>query len=158
MPNTAKFVSTLNGDELKLSGPMNETVDFYKIEISNDVPTLKIDFGGVTMINSSGLRMFMIFLRSSKVAFEYWNCKPEFLDQLNMINSLHNKNDQTRGVRSVVVPYHCTTCGDHAVKLNHADLLAISEQKEQKMIACPSCKKDIFNDVESLFSFLGSES
>src|SRR5688572_23269192 len=87
-----------------LSGEITEDADFSPLLL----PTKKlvIDLSQVTRINSSGLREWIEFVRSSnraEVQLVLERCAPIVVTQLNMIWNFAGKDGQ---VRSVYAPYY----------------------------------------------------
>ena len=153
----SKLVWDVTGNQMDLVGALNESSDFSKISLPADVKMLKINCSRLTTINSSGLRMFLTFLRGCPVPYEYWGCSSDFVDQLNMIPSLLNKSDGTKGVRSVLLQCACGSCGtEQKIELNERDLIAIAKGGHAGLKTCQSCKADLQEDLTNACYFLNS--
>lgn len=143
---------------LALSGPIDETSGLLDLLARAKDGRLVLDLGGVTFINSLGVRDWIRLVANAQqqpVALELRRVAEPVVHQLNMIIA-------TRGnarVASFFAPYACDACGREESLLvdaiaNHAGLSRL-EAPAQK---CPECGAAMaFNDFpERYFSFLSA--
>lgn len=94
-----------------LSGNIDEDARFDELKKVRG-PVI-FDFGGVTAINSCGVRNWVNLLKGFKQAdIAYRRCPPTIVKQLNMVPSFMGRAK----VESVFVPYVCHNC-DHEQRL-----------------------------------------
>jgi hypothetical protein len=150
------YVLHKNGDELviELSRSINE--DFADIA-TNDFDGYKliiVDFDKVTMINSAGIREWILFIKSlSGKKITYRNCRKIIVDQMNYINDFLNKHIR---VENIYVPYYCSNCDIEEMKLFDLKEIVIEERISLLDVICPSCKQSMeFDELEGqYFSFI----
>lgn len=117
---------------------------------------LVLDLGGVTFINSVGVRDWIRMQAAAQragVAIELRRLAEPLVHQLNMIIATRG----TAKVTSFFAPYTCDACGrDEAILLDVADQAAALGRREAPAVACPECgARMAFNDFpERYFSFL----
>ncbi|HSI05242.1 MAG: hypothetical protein ACAI38_03280 [Myxococcota bacterium] len=115
-------------------------------------PRLRFDMGGITRINSCGVREWVNFMRAippgTRATLE--NCPSVVVAQVNMIS---NFSGPAR-VASVRVPYVCKDCGfDAELPMDTPP----GARPVLPAMQCPRCKKSefIFDDLaDSYFAFL----
>ena len=109
---TLKIVRERKGDwdEFHLSGAMNEDAGVQLIRLYGEAaPKARFVFRDVEMVNSNGIRAWVLFLRDFQLDREVQmaECSPVILDQMNMLPSFVGKAK----VLSVYVPFECGECG-----------------------------------------------
>ena len=92
-----------------LSGRVDEYADF---DAFKDAPSpLKLNLGKVTSINSIGVRKFLAFtLKWAPRTFEFYECTPEFIANINVIPQMLGSPPDSSQVKSFYVPFSCDTC------------------------------------------------
>jgi anti-anti-sigma regulatory factor len=144
------------GDALVLTGAIDETAGLVELVPRAIDKRLVLDLGGVTFINSLGVREWIRFVaaaRAAGVAVDLIRTAEPIVHQLNMIIA-------TRGTARVVsffAPYACDACGREETLL--VDALAHAERLARLApppATCPECGAAMeFNDFpERYFSFL----
>jgi hypothetical protein len=130
-------------------GVMDETSDFEPALATLSSLSV-VDLGGVTRINSLGVRQWLNFVRRLPPATRLERCPVSFVNQLNMIANFAGSTQ----VSSVFVPYLCPRC--------EADTEALVEIGEAEPVLpsplCETCRSPMELDVEpsAYFAFLGS--
>lgn len=142
-----------------LSGRLDEHADFDPLKNAPD--PLKLNIGGVTSINSIGVRRFLAFtLVWSPKKFEFFECTPEFIANINVIPQMLGSNKDETQIKSFYVPYRCEPC-----KRLEKTLFERAQMKKDASGSvivparkCASCGDDMDLDVEKneYFLFLGS--
>ena len=145
---------------LMLAGPIDETAGLMALlgRADSDNKQLVLDLGGITFINSLGVRDWIRMQaaatqQGSKV--ELRRVAEVIIHQLNMIIATRG----TAKVTSFYAPYACDACGREETVLIDAVANASQLQALQPpAITCPECgAKMEFNDFpERYFSFLTS--
>lgn len=121
-------------DVIFLSGNMDEDAHFDELKKAK-LPVI-LDFGGITAINSCGVRNWVNLLRGMKTEqVTYRRCPPTIVKQLNMVPSFIG----SAKIESIFVPYVCHDC-DHETRL----LVDMSAKKKKlpKRLRCDSCGKE----------------
>lgn len=110
---------------------------------------VRFDCGGITAINSTGLRLWSQFLASLRgIAYEYHECSVYFVDYGNMSPAL------VKGAKivSLLAPFHCRGCGKAAtLRFEAADL---TPEDGFGAHPCPSCGQALEPDIDA-GSYLG---
>ena len=145
-----------DGEQLVLSGAIDEAAGVAELVGRARSGRLVLDLGGVTFINSLGVRDWIRLQAAATaagIAVELRRVSEPLVHQLNMIIA-------TRGdarVTSFFAPYACDACGREDSLLvdavAHAAQLA---RLEPPPMTCPECGAQMaFNDFpERYFSFL----
>jgi anti-anti-sigma regulatory factor len=145
-----------HGDVLMISGSIDHTSGLLNLLAHARDRRLVLDLGGVTFINSLGVRDWIRLQGAAQragVAVELHRVAAPLIQQMNMIIS-------ARGAARVVsffAPYACDACGHEASLLidavTHAQALA---RLDPPAILCAECgAMMVFNDFpERYFSFL----
>jgi anti-anti-sigma regulatory factor len=143
------------GDVLLLAGPIDETSRLLELLDRSRNGRLVLDLGGVTFINSLGVRDWIRMQAAAQragIAIELRRVAEPVIHQLNMIIA-------TRGARvsSFFAPYACDSCGreDSLLIDAVAHARALAELSPPPM-PCAECGAQMaFNDFpERYFSFL----
>jgi eukaryotic-like serine/threonine-protein kinase len=148
-------VQNTNGT-LTLSGAIDETAGLNDLLGQARGGRLVLDLGGVTFINSLGVRDWIRMQAKAteqKLQVELRNVAEVIVHQLNMIIATRG----TARVTSFYAPYACDACGREESLL--VDAVANSAQLAQLQPptqTCPECGAQMaFNDFpERYFSFL----
>lgn len=150
------FVQDGPEQRLVLEGSITEETDFAPLleEIARE--TVRLDLGGVTRINSCGVREWMEFvsaLNERGVSLVLERCSPLIVTQLNLIS---NFAGQSGAVRSIMAPYFCSQCDDEHLK--YVELNGPIELEEST--PCPGCGGEMeFDDLpEAYLSFRNKQS
>jgi hypothetical protein len=150
-------VATSASGEVVLTGVIDEHARL--LEQVQLAPRLVLDLGGVTFINSLGVRDWIRLLAraiEARVHLELVRVSEPLVQQLNMIIA-------TRAgvvVRSFFAPFACDRCGrEDSVCLEVEPHRAALRAQRAPAIACPDCGAEMaFNDFpERYFSFLADE-
>jgi anti-anti-sigma regulatory factor len=143
------------GDVLVIRGAIDEAAGLPELLGRARNNQLVLDLGGVTFINSLGVRDWIrmqVAAQRTGIAIELRRLAEPIVHQMNMILA-------TRGAKvvSFYAPYACNECGrEESVLLDvaaHAPALA---RREAPAIACSECHTGMeFNDFpERYFSFI----
>jgi len=141
--------SQQDGVRLRLEGEIDETCDMTPV--FNRDGTVWLDLGGVSRINSVGIRKW---LQAAKISTPdllllFERCAPPIVAQINMIPAFA----ATGQIRSILVPYVCPVCGSEILEVvKTADLAQTLPPARQ----CAGCNKPlVFDDIaEEYFAFL----
>lgn len=91
------------------SGRMDEYSEFN--ELINSPAPLRLNIGKVTSINSIGVRKFLAFtLAWSPRRFEFYECTPEFIANVNVIPQMLGSPSDEAQIKSFFVPFSCESC------------------------------------------------
>lgn len=141
-----------------VSGPINEDAKSTLQALVDSAPKKVIlDMGGVTHLNSCGIRDWSIFLKAlranSEVVFE--RCTDEVVRTMNMVTNFHGRLP----VRSLYRAYGCDHCGHEQNELFESgkDFQAGTVPKTAAK-ACAKCGKttEPFEADEEFFQFLSA--
>jgi hypothetical protein len=146
------------GDALMLSGSIDEHAQLMELLARAQGGRLVLDLGGITFINSLGVRDWIRMQASATqqhIAIELRRVAEVLIHQLNMIIATRG----TSKVTSFFAPYACDACGREESLL--IDAVANAQglsQLEAPPMRCPECAGQMaFNDFpERYFSFLTS--
>lgn len=156
MTQVGRLTIHAEGDQLVLSGSLDETANVIELLGQAKGGRLALDLAGVTFINSLGVRDWIRMLamaQTKALAVELRRVSEPIVHQLNMIIA-------TRGnatVTSFFAPYACDKCGREDsllvdVTANAAGLAKLEAPPQ----TCPECGAQMaFNDFpERYFTFL----
>ena len=158
METRGRMTIDAQGDALVLAGAIDESAALHELIGRAVNGRLVLDLGGVTFINSLGVRDWIRMqaaAQKANLAVELRRVAEPLVHQLNMIIA-------TRGdarVTSFFAPYACDACGREESLLIDAVAAAAGLAKlEPPPMACPECGTQMaFNDFpERYFSFLSS--
>ena len=144
-----------SGEVLTIAGAIDEAAGMHEL-LAGETGRVVLDLGGVTFINSLGVRDWIRMqaaAQKANLAIELRRVSEPLVHQLNMIIA-------TRGaahVTSFYAPYACDACGREESLLVDAVTNAAQLAKlEPPAMSCPECKAQmVFNDFpERYFSFL----
>ncbi|MCE9625325.1 MAG: hypothetical protein K8R69_07745 [Deltaproteobacteria bacterium] len=147
-PNLTRFV---------LSGVIDEDADFKSAFNNLKSDAVVIDFGGIELINSCGVREWVQAVQKIPKTLNliYENCAPRVIEQVNYVaNFLGNGK-----IVSFFAPYYCAKCKKEANALLKVEALRRSLPAKAPTEKCPTCKGAMeFDDIETeYFSFLEND-
>jgi hypothetical protein len=134
---------------LELAGEINETSDLRRL--FRGPGRTDVDLGGVTRINSVGVRAWLESARGASPDLDlvFHRCSPAIVSQINMTPSLTAR----ARVESIMAPYYCERCDEE-----HLVLLLVEELDGENPPdrTCQVCGSELrFDDVpEEYFAFL----
>ena len=117
---------------IDLEGTLNEDAIIESIDINNPTKVI-VNFELVSSINSCGIREWISFLKTfpETTVFEYKNCPPAVIDQVNTISGFLPENGT---VLSFYISYYCDSC-------ENTDYLKGDGKKSRKEMDVPDfCK------------------
>lgn len=142
---------------LEFFGHVDEDADFnkYKLDGASDIT---LDLGGITAINSCGIREWIKWIRGAPTGAKltYSKCQKAIVDQINMVGGFLPKGAV---VQSFYVPYFCEGCETvTAVLLSNGKEFGSGPLKVGESIACSNCTKPANLDVvqSQYFRFIQS--
>ena len=144
------------GDALLLSGAIDETAGLMDLLARAQGGRLVLDLGGVTFINSLGVRDWIRMQAAATqqhVQIELRRVAEVIIHQLNMIIATRG----TARVTSFFAPYACDRCGrEESLLIDAVANAPMLAQLQPPAMTCPECGGPMaFNDFpERYFSFL----
>ena len=134
-----------------LSGDITEAA---RLDELNRLPgPLRIDLGGIRLINSLGVRAWVQFIarcEAAGVPIMIDRCAPVMVSQISMIKGFMGA--RTR-VASLLVPYFCQACNDDDTKLFNVQPGIPLEVPPTS--TCPRCKGlTVLDELESMYPTL----
>jgi anti-anti-sigma regulatory factor/DNA-directed RNA polymerase subunit RPC12/RpoP len=150
-----KAVREQKGDTLivRLSGTVDESSQLETL-FGQVPPKLIVHCKDVHQLNSAGVKSWIRFfsdLKLAKVNFQFIECSPPVVEQINMIMNF------TAGgsVASIYLPFYCAKCSKSFYSLISIDKLR-TIYKNLPAPACPQCGSATeFDDIEDeYFGFL----
>lgn len=146
---------------LKLSGSINENANFDSLDLSPG-KKLIIDIENVRLINSTGLRNWVIWVKSldPNTQILLRHCPHVVVEQMNILKSFLPSGAI---VESFEVPYHCESCGYEEMVMAERGvdyMEGTADQKEGILLPeqrpCPECEEKMGLDVlpAKYFTFL----
>lgn len=133
---------------VEVEGAISEETDFRPL-MGALAPVVVVDLGGVSHINSCGIREWLDFVRQAEAGGTHLvleRCAPLVVAQLNMISNFMGNHGE---VRSVLGPYACDDCGHE-----HLELIALdqSDVEVPDVDSCPKCGAPMeFEELEELY-------
>ncbi len=157
---SAPFSCTREGDVLMIGGSIDERAQLVQLVRSAAHGALVLDLGGVTFINSLGVREWVRFqttARDAGVRLELRRVAEVLIHQLNVVPAARAASD----VKSFFTTYACEHCGEE-----QAELLDVATHRAtlEKLLAppmtCHACKQPaaLSDAPELYFSFLAGTS
>jgi len=147
---------TPQGDALVLAGAIDESADLMALLARAQGGRLVLDLGGVTFINSLGVRDWIRMQATATqqgVSIELRRVAEVLIHQLNMIIATRG----TARVTSFFAPYACDRCGrEESLLVDAVANAAGLANLQPPPMTCPECGGQMaFNDFpERYFSFL----
>ena len=139
---------------LMFSGKVDETISNDLANLQSQINTNRIicDLADLEHINSTGIELWINFfsLLPKEIMVEYIKCSIPFVDVLNIIPMFRCEAD----VKSVYVPYSCSSCNESEVKL--FDVETLDPDADFPEVQCASCgtQMDPETDVGDYLAFL----
>lgn len=122
----------------ELSGPINESLDFAKIEPGKG--PLKLGFAGVTAINSVGVALFVKFTDGwAGRPVEYHQCPEILIDAMQMLPALLGPEENTARIASFKWPATCAKGCAKSDMTHAAAALVFGEDAVTLRTPCPKC-------------------
>jgi hypothetical protein len=152
-----RLAVTRDGDTTVVTGVIDETSNLAELLPTPGSGPFELDLGGVTFINSLGVREWIRFLAAAAgtgVKVRLLRVSEPLIQQLNMIVAARGQAE----VASFFAPYACDACG------REESLLIELAPNRQRLAAgdpppakCPECGAAMaFNDFpQRYFLFLG---
>ncbi len=142
--------------ELKLKGRMVETARYGDLDLAG-VRVLDIDFDGVTLINSKGIKLWREFMQTlpQGLRITYTRVALKVVNQLNLFPTFNG--GKSVDVLSFYAPYFCEKCDRTvAVLLAAGQHFASGKPVEPPALTCETCKSDLEFDgvAQKYFLFL----
>lgn len=139
----------------KLSGIMNENVDFDKL-FGAEFRALELNCKGINRINSLGVKLWRNYfhkLRGTKIKVRFFELSPELVHQLNHLGDFVHKDD----VESICAPYYCRSCATVTMRTFELATLGDLGQMDLQPVPCQNCQDPAeFDEIpEEFFFFLG---
>jgi anti-anti-sigma regulatory factor len=139
---------------LSFKGCIDEDFNFEQLT-QEKLAKYLIDFNQVEMINSCGIREWILFLEKlgKESQIIYVNCPQFIVQQINMVEGFLNKNS---AVHTFFGPYYCEECdNEKKVLIKTAEMIKQNELKAPA-IKCDSCENNMEFDAheKQYFSFL----
>lgn len=137
-------IKWIDDKTLKISGIIDETFSLEEhLKLFTD--GLRIDLGGVTRINSCGVREWIRAVIGLKVRVHLIKCPTVIVNQISMISEFLGMNGVVDSFEVVEVCEHC----DYE-QSKFVDLEKISDINELKSLLepCPKCDKDMVFDQD----------
>lgn len=156
MTETPRMQVQPSGDALVLSGAIDEHSQLMELLGQARGGKLVLDTGGITFINSLGVRDWIRMQASATqqgIAIELRRVAEVLIHQLNMIIATRG----TSRVTSFFAPFACDACGrEESLLIDAVAHAAELAQLQPPAMKCPECSAQMaFNDFpERYFSFL----
>ncbi|HEU0031998.1 MAG TPA: hypothetical protein VFQ53_15300 [Kofleriaceae bacterium] len=132
----AQVESRDGGTWVGLSGNVTEIANFAPLMKLGS--PLRIDMGGIQRINSLGVRGWSVFVKEAEdagIQLIVERCAPVIVQQIAMISNFMGSRTV---VRSLLVPYYCSSCSEEAlqqVEVTRGAPLAVPPS-----MPCPKCR------------------
>lgn len=138
-----------------LAGRIDEYASFDSL--ARAAAPLKLNLAKVTAINSIGTRRFLGFaLGWAPRKFEFYECPPDFIANLNVIPQMLGTPPDETQVKTFYVPYACESCRNTANVLYATKDLRFDKDKEVILPVerCLKCSEVMDLDVTAGTFFL----
>ena len=139
---------------VKLSGSVDETVDFSALVGSPEGSRMEVSAKEITRINSQGIKAWLKYFQgvaAKGIQLRFIECSTATVEQFNMISNFHCGG----AVESIYVPYICRHCSKELLGLYRvSDLKKIAMKVPE--LTCPHCQGEaVFDDVsQEYFAFM----
>jgi hypothetical protein len=147
------------GDRWSLEGPIDEQANLMALLTHEENGKLVLDLGGITFINSQGVREWIRMqdaATAANIQIELRRVVVPVVNQLNIVPATRG----TAKVTSFYAPYECEECDKSQVmlidvKTHNADLDAMHPPP----LMCPDCRSTLSfsNPPELFFLFLAKK-
>src|SRR5262245_62066006 len=136
-----------SGDQLVLSGAIDESSDLVALLEHEVHGRLALDLAGITFINSLGVREWIRMPQAAstaKITLELRRVAEPIVHQLNIVPAARGASIVT----SFFAPYECEDCDREHLMLLDVRTHGIELAKlRAPVLACPSCKRSLmFSD------------
>lgn len=144
--------------DLVFSGEISEASNFPELDLNN-VENVNLNTEGVTYINSSGLRKWLIWISEFENSFPHQQLnlqrvKPVLVNQMRNIATFV---PQKTKIESIYLPFYCEACDRSEEKfascgsefgkhVSQSDLMNLINQSP-----CSVCKKQMIFDGDNVF-------
>lgn len=147
----------LKNDTYFLSGRLDEFAELDAL-LRAKAP-LKLNLTKLVSINSIGVRKFLAFtLAWSPRRFEFSECRPEFIANVNVIPQLLGTSCDPSQIKSFFAPFSCTSCKRvESILLKPADFrFSTANEASLSERRCSRCAEVMALDIEpgEYFAFL----
>ena len=156
MFRVSRLTVVQDADQLLLAGPIDETAKLTDLIVHAKNNRLAIDCGGITFINSIGVREWCYMMQAAarwNIAIELRRVAEPIVHQLNIVPAARG----TSLVSSFYAPYECDDCDREVLVLLDMRLHggALARQLAPSM-KCPDCGQELVfgHPPELYFSFL----
>lgn len=141
-----------------VSGGLTELADLARLQAELGAET-ELDLGGITQVNSTGVREWLKFIHSVAAANQRLilrRCSVTFVNQLNMIRRFAGGAH----IASILAPYICPACETASERVLDLVPGLDPNAKIAEPLPCPSCGTLMaFDDLPAVyFSFLDNPS
>jgi hypothetical protein len=153
----APMTCAVRGNHLTLAGAIIENANLVRLLDHARDKRLVLDLGGITFINSLGIREWIRMQQAAERArlrLELLRVAEPIVHQLNIMPAARGVSIVT----SFFAPYYCDNCDqDHSVLLDVRDHGASLARKRAPAAECPDCKRalELGEPPEIYFTFLG---
>lgn len=126
------------GAVILLKGVIDENADFSPL-LKDDAP-LRIDFSGISRINSIGIRSWMKFLTQwGDKSLEYLRCPVVITEQLTITPVLLGVKKRVARVESAYIPFICPNCHELEDRMVEFNQLLLGVNQDVKAPPCRQC-------------------
>jgi hypothetical protein len=132
--------------DVRISGVLNEETHFDRLlgMLAHVEPSteMRIDLGGITRINSQGLREWLLFLAGipTSVRLRFTLVNELVVKQAGMVSNFLGKPGNR--VDALEVPFFCDSCKTRMVRvMKPSELRNESGQLGVPKIPCPKCRR-----------------
>lgn len=151
MGDSLKIVQENEGStaHLKLEGQIDEGADYSRV-VFDGIDLMKLDFEGVSLINSTGLQKWIAFLAQipDSVDVVFTRCTPKIIKQIDMFPGFLGSKNVT--VENFYAPYYCESC-DKAENVL-LKLRDINESRNAPTAKCETCDDEMeFDSIEKKY-------
>jgi hypothetical protein len=157
MTRGAPFSWQRRGEQLVLSGALDERASLNDLVREARDGRLLLDLGGITFINSIGVREWVHLqtaAAAARVRLELHRVAEPLVHQFNIVRAALKASE----VRSFYATYLCDRCDEeeHLILLEVEALDADDGKVTPPSVACPQCRRplEISNPPELYFTFL----
>lgn len=139
---------------IRLTGSIEESVDFAKSVGPIDGSEVHVNVKGVTRINSVGVKAWIQYfqgLSSKGLKLKFVECSTAIVEQINLISNFLSGGE----ILSIYVPFSCESCKTELVGLFKVDALRQIGDNIPNL-KCSKCGGSaVFDDIpEEYFGFL----
>lgn len=143
--------------KLVVTGEITEFADLARLQAELG-PETELDLGGITKVNSSGVREWMNFMQAVTAAGQHLvlrRCSVSFVTQLNMIRRFAGG----ARIASILTPYACLECETATERLLELTPGLDVAAQVAAPLPCPTCgAATVFDDMPGVyFAFLAGD-